>query len=67
MHLWYIVFICHQDDARENSIGSVSVYVAGYCGLSENGLCIFGKLCPVGFLIVYKKIGLVVVCSYVVC
>ena len=26
--LWYIVFICHQDDVCENCIGSV--YVGGY-------------------------------------
>ena len=32
---WYIVFVCHQNDACENYIGSV--YVGGYCGLSESG------------------------------
>ena len=48
--LWYIVFVCHQNDVCENSIGSV--YVGGYCGLSESGLRVFGKLCPVGFLVV---------------
>ena len=26
-----------------------SVYVGGYCGLSESGLCGFGKLCLVDF------------------
>ena len=41
------MFVCHQ-----NSSGSV--YVGGYCGLSENGLCVFGKLWPVGFLVVCK-------------
>ena len=30
--LWYIVFICPQDDVCENSIGIV--YASGYCGLS---------------------------------
>ena len=27
------------------------MYVGGHCGLSESGL---GKLCPVGFLVVWK-------------
>ena len=54
MHLtlWYIVFVCHQYDVCEHDFGSV--YVGGYCGLSESGLCVIGKLCPVGFLIVYN-------------
>ena len=34
----------------ENSIGSV--YVGGNGGLSESGLCVFYKLCPVCFLVV---------------
>ena len=52
MHLilWYIVFACHQNDVCEDYIGSV--YVGRYGGLSESGLCVFSKLCPVGFLIV---------------
>ena len=29
-----------------------SVYVGGYGGLSERGLCVFPELCPVSFLIV---------------
>ena len=29
-----------------------SVYVGMYCGLSESELCVFGKLCPIGFLVV---------------
>ena len=36
----------------ENYVGSV--YVGGYCGLSESGLCVFCKLCPVCFLVVGK-------------
>ena len=28
--------------------------VGGYCGLSESGLCVFCKLCPVCFLVVGK-------------
>ena len=42
----------HQYDVCENSVGSV--YVGGYCGLSESGLCVFCKLCPVCFLVVGK-------------
>ena len=29
-----------------------SVYVGGYGGLSESGLCVFHELCPVAFLVV---------------
>ena len=52
MHLalWYIVLVCHQYDACENSVGSV--YVGGYGGLSESGLCVFCKLYPICFLVV---------------
>ena len=28
-----------------------SVYIGGYGGLSESGLCVFRKLCPVSFLL----------------
>ena len=51
--LWYVVLVCHQHDACEHSIGSV--YVDGYGGLSESGLCVFCKLCPVDFLVVCKS------------
>ena len=44
--------VCHQDDVSENSI--CSVYVGGYCGLSESGLSIFCKLCPADFPVVCK-------------
>ena len=44
------MFAYHQNDVCENSIGSV--YVGGYCGLQERGLCVFSKLCPVGFLVI---------------
>ena len=52
MHLTlrYIVFVCHQNDVCEYFIGTV--YVGGYCGLSESDLCVFGNLYPVGFLVV---------------
>ena len=50
LNLWYIVFLCHQNDVCEDSIGSL--YVGRYCGLIESELYVFGKLCPVGFLVV---------------
>ena len=70
MHLviWYVVLVCHQNYVCENYIGSV--YVGGYCGLSESELCVFGKLCPTGFLIVCKSSAVVlqyIVMSYVDC
>ena len=54
MHLalWYVVLVCHQYDVCENYVDSV--YVGGYGGLSESGLCVFCKLCPVCFLVVSK-------------
>ena len=54
MHLtlWYIVFFCHQNDVCEDYISIV--YAGEYCGLSESELCVFGKLCPVSFLVVCK-------------
>ena len=50
MHLalWYVVLVCHQYDVCENYDGSV--YVGGYCGLIESGLCVFRELCLVRFL-----------------
>ena len=52
MHLtlWYVVLVCHQYDVCKNYVGSV--YVGGYGGLSESGLCVFCELCPVSFLVV---------------
>ena len=49
--LWYVLLICHHY-VCENSVGSV--YVGGYGGLSESGLCVFCELCPVCFLVVGK-------------
>ena len=66
--LWYVLLVCHQYDVCENSVGSV--YVGGYGGLSESGLCVFCKLCPVCFLVVGKGpsvLLLSVVMSYVNC
>ena len=47
---WYVVLVCHQDDVYKNNDGSV--YVGGYGGLSESGLCVFRELCQVSFLVV---------------
>ena len=54
MHLTllYIVHVCHQNDVCKKYVGSV--YVGGYGGLSESGVCVFRKLCPVVFLVVSK-------------
>ena len=52
MHLalWYVVLVYHQYDVCKHYVGCV--YVGGYGGLSESGLCVFRELCPVGFLVV---------------
>ena len=52
MHLalCYVVLVCHQYDVCKKYVGSV--YVAGYGGLGESGLCVFCELCPVCFLVV---------------
>ena len=42
-----ITSLCHQYDVCENYV--CRVYIGGYGGLSENGLC---ELCPVSFLVV---------------
>ena len=43
------------------------MYVGGYGGLSESGLCVFRELCPVSFLVDGEKyVGFVVVCCHVV-
>ena len=46
------MLVCHQYDVCKNYVDSV--YVGGYGGLSESGLCVFCKLCPVCFLVVGK-------------
>ena len=43
---WYVVLVCMM---FVKNVGSV--YVGGYGGLSESGLCVFRKLCPVSFLV----------------
>ena len=52
MHLalWYVVLVCHQYDVCKNYV--CSVYVGGYGGLRESGLCVFRELCLVTFLVV---------------
>ena len=50
LSLWYVVLVCHQYDVCENYVGSM--YIGGYGGLSESGLCVFRALCPVSFLVV---------------
>ena len=44
------MLVCHQYDVCKKYVGSV--YVGGYAGLSESGLCVFRELCPVSFLVV---------------
>ena len=65
MHLarWYVVFVCDRYTVCKNYVDSV--YVGGYGGLSENGLCVFCELCPVSFLVVGE--GPLFCCSHVVC
>ena len=68
MHLalWYVVLACHQYDICKHYVGSV--YVGGYGGLSESGLCVFSELFPVSFFCSWwMSVGFVVVCSHVVC
>ena len=52
MHLalYYVVLVCHHYDDCKKNVGSM--YVGGYGGLSESGLCVFRELCPVSFLVV---------------
>ena len=44
------VLVCHPYAVCKNYVGSV--YVGGYGGLSESGICVFPELCPVSFLVV---------------
>ena len=44
------MFVCHQYDVCKYYVGNV--YVDGYGGLSESGLCVSRDLCPVSFLVV---------------
>ena len=55
---WTFGMLCLYD-VCEKSVGSV--YIGGYGGLSESGLCVFHELWPVSFLVV------VGVCSHAVC
>ena len=49
-YLGMLCLSCHQYDVCKNYVGSV--YVGGYGGLSESGLCVFRELCLVCFLVV---------------
>ena len=51
--LWYVVLVCYQYDVCKTYVGSV--YVGGYGGLSESGLCVFRELCPVSFLVISES------------
>ena len=53
LSLWYVVLACHQYDVCKKYV--VSVYVGGYSGLSESGLCFFRELCPADFLVVAES------------
>ena len=48
-----VVLVCHQYDVCENYF--CSVYVGGYGGLRESGLCVFRELCTGSFLVVGKR------------
>ena len=50
LSLWYVVLVCHQYDGCTTML-ALFVYVGGYVGLSERGLCVFCELCPVSFLV----------------
>ena len=47
------LLVCHQYDVCKNYVGSV--YVGGYGGLSESGLCVIHELCPVNFLVIVEN------------
>ena len=62
------MFVFHQNDVCEDSI--CSLYVGGYCGLSESDRCVLGKLCLAGFLVVCECSSVLlqsIVMSYVYC
>ena len=52
-----VLYVSFGSTLRPRSFGCVenfvgSVYIGGYGGLSESGLCVFRELCPVSFLVV---------------
>ena len=49
------MLVCHHYDVCKNYVGSV--YVGGYGGLSESGLCVICELCPVSFLVVGESLS----------
>ena len=44
----------HIQHTHPQHLSTSSVYVGGYCGLSESGPCVFCKWCPFCFLVVGK-------------
>ena len=44
------MLVCYQFDVCRHSVGKL--YVGGYSGLSDSGLCVFRELCPVCVLVV---------------
>ena len=51
-----LYLLCHQYDVWKNYVGSV--YVGGYGGLSESGLCVFCELCLVSVLVVGESLSI---------
>ena len=48
------MLVCHQYDFCKNYL--CNVYAGGYGVLSESGICVFRKLCLVGFLVVGENL-----------
>ena len=57
IYLGCVVLVCHQYDVCENFVGIV--YIDGYGGLSESGLC---DLCPVSSLVVGECLSGLLLC-----
>ena len=47
------MLVCHQYGNPKNYVGSV--YVGGYGGLSESGLCVFRELCRMLIVVMMGK------------
>ena len=57
MHLT-LLYVVLEYDVCENSV--CSVYVDGYGGLSESGICVVRELCLVGFLVLVSMEDLLI-------
>ena len=67
-NLFHISYFSESNNVYKNYVGSV--YVGGYGGLSESGLCVFRELGPAGFLVDGESPSVLlssVVMSYVNC